>query len=316
MTGSHPLMHSSQNPDCPWVGRVSGFPGTQHYTIMIDTPELVEALAAAVRARDLPGMADVHASLYLFSREIKKETTVALSGECADEIFGGYPWFHNQEALVADTFPWARMTRERVRLLSPELIEWIKPEEYVTQRYREALAEVPRLPDEDPQEARMREMVYLNITRFMPTLLDRKDRMSMAVGLEVRVPYCDHRLVEYTWSIPWSMKNCDQQAKGILRRALLGVLPDDVLKRRKSPYPKTHNPTYLAAVRNQLLDILNDPTSPLLQLINVDVVRTIAWSDASTSGPTWFGQLMGGAQLFAYLIQIDIWLREYHVVIH
>ncbi|NPV52022.1 MAG: asparagine synthase (glutamine-hydrolyzing) [Firmicutes bacterium] len=303
------------NSDSPWVRRVSSFLGTSHRTVTIDTPELVEGLEAAVRARDLPGMADVDASLYLFSREVKREATVALSGECADEIFGGYPWFHNPEALAAGTFPWARAARERTRLLSPDLIELIKPEEYMAQRYREAIAEVPRLPGEEPMEARMREMVYLNITRFMPTLLDRKDRMSMAAGLEVRVPYCDHRLVEYAWNIPWAMKSCDHQGKGILRRALSGVLPHDVLGRRKSPYPKTHNPAYLAAVRDRLLDIFNDPASPLLQLVNVDAVRAIARSGGPGFGPTWFGQLMGGAQLFAYLIQVDIWLREYRVLV-
>ncbi|HHV62417.1 MAG TPA: asparagine synthase (glutamine-hydrolyzing) [Firmicutes bacterium] len=303
------------NSDSPWVRRVSSFLGTRHRIVMIDTPELVEALAAAVRARDLPGMADVDASLYLFSREVKKEATVALSGECADEIFGGYPWFHNQEALAAATFPWARMAGQRARLLSPDVVAWIKPGEYVAERYSEAVAEVPRLPGEDPREARMREMVYLNITRFMPTLLDRKDRMSMAAGLEVRVPYCDHRLVEYAWNIPWAMKSCDNQGKGILRRALSDVLPHDVLVRRKSPYPKTHNPAYLAAVRDRLLDILDDPSSPLLQLINVGAVRAMARSSVPASGPPWFGQLMGGAQLLAYLVQVDIWLREYRVLI-
>lgn len=212
---------------------------------MIDTPQLVEALTPAVLARDLPGMADVDSSLYLFCREVKKKATVALSGESADEVFGGYPWFHREEALSAGTFPWMRMLRERMRLLSPQVVALIRPEEYVAERYRQTLAEVPRLPGEDPYEARMREMFYLNLTWFLTTLLDRKDRMSMAVGLEVRVPYCDHRLVEYAWNIPWRMKTCDGQPKGILRRALAGLLPKTCWRGAKAPTPRpTIQPTW------------------------------------------------------------------------
>mgnify|MGYP000451111338 CR=1 FL=1 len=301
--------------DTPWVQRVSTFLGTRHRTVTIDPSDLADALTTAVRARDLPGMADVDTSLYLFSREIKREATVALSGEAADEVFGGYPWFHREEDLRASTFPWTRMVRERVSLLSPEVIAYARPEAYLAERYREALAEVPRLPGENPRAARLREVAYLSLTRFMPVLLDRKDRMSMAVGLEVRVPYCDHRLVEYVWNIPWEMKFCDQTGKGILRRALVGVLPADVLGRRKSPYPKTHNPTYRAAIRERLLRILDDPGSPLLPLIDVTTARALAQADAARIRLPWFGQLMTGPQLLACLVQVDIWLREYRITI-
>jgi asparagine synthase (glutamine-hydrolysing) len=303
------------NNDADWVKRVADFLGTVHHNIYVDTPELVEALKDAVRANDLPGMADVDSSLYLFCREIKKNATVALSGESADEVFGGYPWFRGEDALNSGTFPWIRMTSQKAGLYTPEVVEKIKPEDYVAGRYSEAMAEVPRLPGEDSRAGRIREMFYLNITRFMPTLLDRKDRMSMGVGLEVRVPFCDHRLVEYVWNIPWPMKTYGGMEKGILRRALAGVLPADVLERRKSPYPKTHNPFYLAAVRAWVLQILDDSTSPLLDLIDVNAVRDIATNGAPSFSPAWFGQLMGEAQLLAYLGQMDTWLREYKVTI-
>lgn len=303
------------NADAPWVKRVSDHFGTVHHNIIIETDDLTEALETAVRANDLPGMADIDSSLYLFCREIKKDATVALSGESADEVFGGYPWFYNEEALSGNSFPWIRMVRERVGLLNPQLAGAIRAEEYVSGRYREAMEEVPRLTGESHREARIRELFYLNITRFMPTLLDRKDRMSMAVGLEVRVPFCDHRLVEYVWNIPWWMKSYGLREKGILRRALEGSLPGDVLERRKSPYPKTHNPHYLEAVRDRLLEILNDRSSPLLDLIDIKALRETARSRATSFSPAWFGQLMDGAQLFAYLIQVDTWLREYRVSI-
>lgn len=303
------------NADAPWIRRVSDYLGTAHHDIQFDTPELIAALKTAVAARDLPGMTDIDASLYLFCREIKRETTVVLSGECADEVFGGYPWFSREDALNAGTFPWAVRNGERIRWLSPELKTALRPDEYVAQRYRDTLAEVPRLPGESELEARRREMFYLNITWFMCTLLDRKDRMSMAASLEARVPFCDHRLVEYVWNIPWEMKRHGGREKGILRTAMEGVLPADVLHRKKSPYPKTHNPAYAEATRRWLLEVLDDPQSPLLPLIDAAEVRRLAEEDARASGTPWFGQLMSRPQMFAYLASVDWWLRTYNVSI-
>ena len=303
------------NADGPWVELVSRHFGTEHRTVVVNHRDLADALRGALRARDLPGMADVDSSLYLFCREIKKEATVALSGECADELFGGYPWFRRPEDLSAGTFPWMRSLEQRLQLYSPDLVELIQPQAYLARRYEEALAEVPRLPGESPDEARLREVQYLTLTRFMPVLLERMDRMSMAFGLEVRVPFCDHRLLEYVWNTPWPLKNRGGREKGILRWALEGVLPPEVLARRKSPYPKTHDPAYLEAVREWILDILADPGSPLRPLVDVEALRRFAGGGAEQMHLPWFGQLMSGPQLLAYLAQVDTWLREYRVSI-
>ncbi|HLN64141.1 MAG TPA: asparagine synthase (glutamine-hydrolyzing) [Symbiobacteriaceae bacterium] len=299
--------------DAYWARRVNDLLDTEPHEVVIDTPELVESLKTAVAARDLPGMADVDSSLYLFCKAIKQELTVVLSGECADEVFGGYPWFRQSEALESDTFPWVRLLPERTALLHPALRSRLNPGAYVADRYHQTVAEVPRLPGEDPVESRRRTMFYLNLNWFMATLLDRKDRMSMAAGLEARVPFCDHRIVEYVWNIPWSMKMCDDREKGILRRAMRGVLPDDVLYRRKSPYPKTHNPAYCEAVRNWVLELLDDPGAPLHQIVDATAVRELARKEAPASGMPWFGQLMSLPQLFAFYGQIDTWLRTYKV---
>ncbi|HHW00434.1 MAG TPA: asparagine synthase (glutamine-hydrolyzing) [Clostridiaceae bacterium] len=300
------------NSDAHWIKLMSEKFNTIHHNIKFDTPQLVESLVSAVEARDLPGMADIDSSLWLFCKEIKKNATVALSGECADEIFGGYPWFYKEEMLNADTFPWARSTQERTKVFSKELNELIQPEKYILRRYRETLEEVPRLPGENGLEARRRELFYLNIKWFMCTLLDRKDRMSMAHGLEVRVPYCDHRLAQYVWNIPWNVKTLGGMEKGLLRKALSGILPDEVLYRKKSPYPKTHNPSYEKAVSTWITEILNDSSSPLLPFVNKKAVLELSQSE-SDYGKPWFGQLMAKPQLFAYLIQIDIWMRKYKV---
>lgn len=313
------------NADAPWIEKVSNHFNTQHHYSFFDTPELADTLIASTQARDFPGMADIDSSLLLFSRDIKNSITVALSGECADEVFGGYPWFHRPDAINATTFPWALHTENRLQFLSPELLERLNPQEYINTRYEEALKEIPdqydNLPvnlsnEERTNENRMREISYLTLTRFMPTLLDRKDRMSMASGLEVRVPFCDHRLVEYVWNIPWHLKNLAGREKGLLRMALLGILPQDVLWRKKSPYPKTHHPAYLRAVSTWLSQILDDNNSPLLPLVNVPALRElINISHSIPSGRPWFGQLMDIPQLFAYFIQVEHWLKENHVVI-
>lgn len=307
--------HFQPNSDNHWIKIMSEHFSTYHHRIEIDIPQLVESLHQAVKARDLPGMADIDSSLFLFCQEIKKGATVMLSGECADEIFGGYPWFHSEKALSYHSFPWSRAIEERSFLLSPQLAAEIDLQQYITQRYEETLSQMPKLPGEEPLAARRREMFYLNQIWFMTTLLDRKDRMSMASGLEVRVPFCDHRLVEYLWNIPWEMKSLGQQEKGLLREAMKGILPEEVRIRKKSPYPKTHNPNYLAAVCKKLEEILADPSSPILPLINVTGIKEMLASDENDLNKPFFGQLMTRPQLYAYLIQIDLWLREYSITI-
>ncbi len=299
--------------DAPWVKRVSEYLGTQHTNCVIDNSELVLSLFDAVLARDLPGMTDIDSSLFLFSKQIKTKATVGLSGECADEVFGGYPWFYKQLDTEKPTFPWSYRLSERLKLYSDELISLIKPEEYVMGRYEEAISEVPRYEKDSQEEAKKRELFYLNLTRWMPTLLDRKDRMSMYTGLELRVPYCDHRLVEYVWNIPWEMKYYKDREKGLLRQALTGYLPQDALWRKKSPYPKTHNPMFLEEVRKLALLMLNDETEPIQPFIDRHKVKEFALSINTDTNIPWFGQLMNAPQMLAYLLQINFWMKEYNI---
>jgi asparagine synthase (glutamine-hydrolysing) len=202
-----------------------------------------------------------------------------------------------------------------MKLYSSELLSEIQPYRYLEDRYQEAVSEVPRLTCDGPEDSKMRELFYLNLTRWMPTLLDRKDRMSMAAGLELRVPFCDHKIVEYVWNIPWEMKRFRDREKGLLRQALTGMLPEDVLWRKKSPYPKTHNPSYIEVIRDMTLTMLEDRKSPLLPLINPKAVKELALSIRKDTDLPWFGQLMNAPQLLAYLLQTDFWLKEYRVII-
>jgi len=304
------------NADAPWVKMMSDAFKTDHHYFYLETGELIDSLENALTARDLPGMADIDSSLLLFSRKIKEKVTVGLSGECADEIFGGYPWFHREDMQNIDTFPWSSSLETRLQVLSPDLIKKIKPQEYVRERYLEALEEIPYSEKKgkgSKQEETYKRISYLTLTRFMPTLLDRKDRMTMATGLEVRVPFCDHRIVEYVWNIPWEIKNYNNREKGLLRYAMEGFLPEDILWRRKSPYPKTHNPAFLQLISARLQSILDNPSSPLLELINKKSIMNMLKNPASGANHPWFGQLMDTPRLFAFLIQMNYWLQKYRI---
>jgi asparagine synthase (glutamine-hydrolysing) len=303
------------NPDAPWVKVMAEHIGSKHQNILLDNEQLYETLMMAMRSRDLPGMADVDASLLLFSKAIKKDLTVILSGECADEVFGGYPWFHRDELVNADTFPWARFAHLRVPFLTDELVEHMRPLEYVDNRYQEALSEVPRLQEESAKDARIREIFYLSLTRWMPTLLDRKDRMSMAAGLEVRVPFCDHRLVEYVWNVPWSMKFMGNREKGLLRQAVSHLLPREVMERKKSPYPKTHHPGYLTYVTQKIQELTENNNAPIFQLLGREKVKKFIQTDLRNQHLPWFGQLMNVPALLAYWLQLNEWLISYRVSI-
>ncbi|MBR5513220.1 MAG: asparagine synthase (glutamine-hydrolyzing) [Ruminococcus sp.] len=282
--------------------------GVHHWTV-IDVPELVEALDEAVEARGLPGMADVDASLLLFCREIKKYGTVALSGECADELFGGYPWYRDENIRMTDGFPWAQSTTYRKSFIRDELAKEIDSENYVYSAYRRTADSADRLPADSPLESRMKEMTALNFHWFMQNLLERKDRMSMYSGLEVRVPFCDYRLAEYLYNVPWEFKDYNGREKGLLREAMKDWLPERVLHRKKSPYPKTHNPAFLDAVTVKLRDILSQP-SPLTDFVKKDALEQLLTHSEHIA---WYGQLMNLPQTIAYFIQLDYWLKKYNI---
>lgn len=284
---------------------------SKHHTVMLDTPELAASLKNAMIARDMPGMADVDSSLYLFCKEVKKEKTVTLMGECADEIFGGYPWFFREDSLNSGTFPWSIAKLERTKLLNPSISSKVNLTDYIDFRYNQSLSNVEILDTDSFDTAEKRKISYLTITWFMQTLLERADRMSMANGFEVRVPFCDYRLAEYMYNVPWEMKAYRGREKGLLRHIMKGVLPDEIVDRKKSPYPKTFNPTYLAAVKGMLRGIMKDSSRPINSLLNRDFILDILNTDGKAFSRPWFGQLMTGPQLMAYLCQVDMWLEEY-----
>lgn len=298
--------------DRPFVDKMAAYCGTDHRYLECDNDDLIDNLYRTVDARDLPCMADVESSLLYFCSQVVTEHKVALTGECADEIFGGYPWFHKKECFEAHAFPWTMDLSPREMLLKEDVLKELPLLEYSRNAYEKTIAETPRLPEDSPMEKRRREIAYLNLKWFMATLLDRMDRTSMSCGLEARVPFADHRIVEYIWNVPWEMKCPNGLVKGLLRYAATGFLPDAVLYRKKSPYPKTYHPAYEKLLGEMLVEVLEDSSSPINTFVDKDKVKAALLMPSDYAKP-WYGQLMAFPQLLAYLLQVNYWLKTYHL---
>ena len=298
------------NSDTTYIKTMTHYLNTEQHWTVLAPDALFQALDDAARARDLPGMADVDSSLLLFCGNIRKNVKVALSGECADEIFGGYPWYRDPDVRAADGFPWSQNVHIRKNFISKEFTGWFNAEEFVYDHYAQTLHSCDILPGLSEEERRIREMTNLNFRWFMQTLLDRKDRMSMYHGLEVRVPFCDYRIAEYMYSVPWSFKDWQGREKGLLRYAMRDLLPEQVLNRKKSPYPKTHDPRYFSLVRDGLRQVLDEPASPILQIVERNALESLL-SSAHTW--PWYGQLMREPQTIAFMLQINSWMQMYNV---
>ena len=298
------------NKDSDYIDVISSYIGSNHHNIVLNNVDVANALEEAAIERGVPGFVDIDSSLMLFCKEVKKDFTVCLSGECADEIFAGYPWYHKKEILFENVFPWARNTNIRQRILKNGFLS--DGEEYLQSAYKNTLKNISYLESDDKINKRMREMFVLNLNWFMQTLLARKDNMSMASSLEVRVPFCDYRLVEYAYNMPWNIKALDNREKGILRKAFENDLPKEIAWRKKSPYPKTHNPAYFARVKELLAIALTDKSTPLMDWIDIDNLYLLLQNPDSLPEP-WYGQLMGIPQIAAYIYQIYAWIKHYNV---
>lgn len=298
--------------DLPYIQIMLSHYPTNHTYLECDENQLADALFSAVDAKDLPGMADVDASLLYFCSLVAKKNKVALTGECADEIFGGYPWFYREDLLNRDGFPWSADISARTIFLQEDLKKALDLDTYSYDRYKTSLAKAPLLAGENDEQRKRRGIAYLNIKWFMQTLLDRMDRTSMFSGLEARVPFADHRIIEYVFNVPWEMKYQNGVEKTLLRDACSNLLPPELLHRKKSPYPKTYHPAYEKLLIQKLTDIADNPNAPIQPLIDKQKLFAFLKAPAEYGRP-WFGQLMAAPQLMAYFIQINYWMEKYHL---
>lgn len=283
---------------------------TDHTVLTAPTETVADYLIKATKYRDFPGQADIDSSLLYFCEQVKKEHSVAISGECSDEIFGGYPWFYREEMLNSEFFPFVHKPFARAELFNDEIIKSKEGYDYLSKLYRREMDSVETLETDSEADIVARKASHLSIKYFMTNLLERKDRMSMASSLEVRVPFSDHRLAQFVYNVPWNIKFENNTEKALLRNAMKDYLPEKILWRKKSPYPKTHNPEYERLV-TEMLDNRLSKDSRLAQILNFDVYKALKEKE----NITWFGQLMAKPQLFAWLIQLDTFLSEYDCII-
>lgn len=283
---------------------------TNHTYEVISQRKLAKTLKMSVIARDYPGMADIDSSLFWFSKQIRKEHKVILSGECADEIFGGYPWFYRKEIRERENFPWIDSLDERISLIKKDLAQKLDLKNFVKEKCELTLSEINVSDDEN-----LKKLFYLNMTWFMPTLLDRKDRMTMRASLEARVPFADTKLIEYLWNVPWEYKYKNNQEKGLLRHAFKNILPKEIIDRKKNPYPKTHNPKYTKIMIKLLKKRLKNKKSVLYKIFDYDKLMNLIETGGESFKTPWFGQLMTGPELLAYLYQFDIWTVKYKIIL-
>lgn len=298
--------------DRPYVDKMTEFLDSKHEYLECTNQIQADYLFRSVDAHDFPCMADVDSSLLYFCEQVSHSEKVVLTGECADEVFGGYPWFHLEKFLNSNTFPWTPDLSFRKRLVKKELLDCLDMDEYVAAAYEKAISEIAVLPHENETQTNRRRIGYLNIRFFMQTLLNRMDRTSMYNGLEARVPFADKELVSYVFNIPWEMKAKNGLVKNVLRQAAKGLLPDEILFRQKSPYPKTYNPGYENILKTMLIDELNSAGCPLKDIVNETALNKFL-SRPKDYGQPWYGQLMAGPQMIAYLLQINYFLKSRHV---
>ena len=298
--------------DRPFVDIMKNYLKSEHQYLTCDNRSQADLLFASMKAHDLPCMADVDSSLLFFCREVSKQHKVVLTGECADEVFGGYPWFHREELWQKNMFPWSYDFDARKVLLHDDFSASLKMEEYAKEAYENTLACTPRLAEDSEKEARRREISWLNIRWFMMTLLNRMDRTSMYSGLEARVPFADHRILQYVYNVPWDMKCHNGQTKSLLIDAGTGLLPAAVLNRKKSPYPKTYDPAYEKMLAERLYEMVHEINSPLTGIVDPKKLDHFL-TTPSDYGKPWYGQLMAGPQMLAYLLQVGYWIQTYSI---
>ncbi len=308
-------------PDGPFALQMARHVGSKHREIVLDAAQMMDPAVrrTTLLSQDLPTpMGDGDASIYLVSKAVRDEATVVLSGETADEIFGGFNWVHSPQLVHADTFPWVAIGQMvdptwpglGAGLLDKGLLQKLDIAGSTADRYAEALREVPRLPGEEGHERRMRELMHLHLTRWLPVLFDRTDRLAMAAALEIRVPFCDHRLVDYVFNVPWAMKSFDGREKSLLRAAAGTSVPRAILDRRKSPYPVTQDPRYARLLCAEFERLLADKDAPAAPYLDAVTSREVADDpdELSTGMGAWVQR--GNIEM---LLQLNAWLTEYDV---
>lgn len=298
--------------DAPYAKKMQEALKSRHTTLTCGNSELFEYLENSVLAHDMPAMADVDSSLVYFCSRIAPEHSVIFTGECADELFCGYPWYHRPEMYEACTFPWTRDISLRSELLREDVAERLHMTEYIQSQYLASCNDIGINGLDTPPELLHRKTFYLTVRYFMQTLANRMDRAAAANSVSARMPFADLSLAEYLFNIPYDIQAKDGEIKHLLRTYAAGLVPEEIRCRKKSPFPKTYDPGYESFLVAALQRIMADDNSPLLSLVDKKKLHAFCYNPKDLGKP-WFGQLMAGPQLLAYYLQINYWMIKYEV---
>lgn len=299
--------------DSPYILKAVDTFSTRHHSTVLESASLAEKLEEAVSARGFPGMADIDTSLMLFAREIAGKSHRVVSGECGDEVFGGYPWFVLKEGVQHSCFPWSGSLKLRESILRCEIRRKLRLNEYVRNLWAMEMEASEINAATDEHDRKLKQMQRICFRTFMANLQERAVRMCGHYGVEVLTPLCDERLVEYVYNVPWKMKFMGGIEKGLFRAAVADLLPEDLLKRKKSPYPKTCSPIYTEIVRGLTMAMLTDKGAPIFEWVDRERLSDLAASDLDPAATPWYGQLMAGPQMLAYIWQVNRWLEDRNI---
>lgn len=297
--------------DAPFVLEMVKELGTSHTIYTCDNHAQFQYLKKSVEAHDLPTMADVDSSYMYFCEKVGSQHKIVFTGECADEIFCGYPWYHSTDG-DPKTFPWSMDLSPRTALLNDNLISKISFANCVRDAYLDTCNEIGIDGENTPSELLHQKTFYLTVRYFMQTLVNRGDRAAAIHSMDARVPFAHQELTEYLFNVPFEMKARNGERKHLLREFANGLLPESIRLRKKSPYPKTYDPGYESLINTELLNQLAKPSCPLHELVDKEKSATFC-RQVKDLGRPWYGQLMAGPQLVAHYLQILYWLEMYHV---
>ncbi|MGI8459392.1 MAG: N-acetylglutaminylglutamine amidotransferase [Propionibacteriaceae bacterium] len=272
---------------------------TNHHQIMIDSDRLLPAIDSAIAAMSEPMVSHDCVAFYLLSEEVSREVKVVQSGQGSDEVLGGYDWYPPLDGVpragaveaYANVF-FDRRDAALRQVLNPD---WLIPDDAPLAFITEQFARPGALTSVD---AALR-----NDTTIM--LVDdpvkRVDNMTMAWGLEARVPFLDHDFVELAGRIPPELKLADG-GKGVLKRGSRGIVPDAVIDRTKGSFPVPAIRQLEGRFLDRVRDALGDPAARRRGLFRTDTVNTLL-ADPNTTRTTL------GSNALWQLALLEMWLQ-------
>ncbi|HSR24097.1 MAG TPA: asparagine synthase-related protein, partial [Candidatus Eisenbacteria bacterium] len=260
--------------DAPYARLAAEHLGAAHTEAVIDSVELCEQASRSLilQLYDRPPVQEDYAgSLLRLYAETGRSSASILSGELADEQFR-----YEGQNMDADCFPWhvALGGVPPFSILRRDLEQRLGLDEFYRRQYAEALAESALVEDGD--RGRMaRRFTYLHLTRYSPVLLERQDRMSAAAGVDVRMPFGDHRLIEYVFNVPEDIRLFDGgRSKSVLRAAVADLLPREILERPSSQHPVPRGDAYDDVIAEEFRALAGQRSAPIMEI--ADPAR-MAW---------------------------------------